>query len=54
MIQELAQQEDLEALTTEMPQERVAIEAGEASTLQDLPKNSPSSNPQPGKGVLMP
>ena len=51
MIQELAQQEGVEVLTTEMPQERATTEVGEASTLQDLPRNSPSSDPQPGKGV---
>ena len=53
MIQELAQQEGVEAPTTEMPQERAIIEVGEASTLQDLPRNSPSSNPQLGKKISM-
>ena len=53
MIQELAQQEGVEAPATEMPQERAIIEIGETSTLQDLPRSSPSSNPQLGKGVLM-
>ena len=45
MIQEMAQEEGVEALTTEMPQERATTEVGEASTLQDLPRDSPSSNP---------
>ena len=53
MIQELAQQEDVEAPATEMPQERAIIEVGETSTLQDLPRNSPSLNPQLGKKILM-
>jgi len=35
MIQELAQQERVEAPVTEMPQERAIVEVGEASTLQD-------------------
>jgi len=52
MIQELAQQEGVEVLTTEMPQERATTEVGEASTLQDLPRNLPSSDPQPGKGGI--
>ena len=33
MIQELAQQEDVEAPATEMPQEGAIIEVGETSTL---------------------
>ena len=52
MIQELAQQEDVEAPATEMPQERAIIEVGETSTLQDSPRNSPSLNPQLGKKIL--
>ena len=51
MIQELAQQEGVEA-AAEMPQERAIIEVGEISTLQDLPRSSPSSNPQFGKKIL--
>jgi len=35
MIQELTQQERVEAPVTEMPQERAIVEVGEASTLQD-------------------
>ena len=54
MIQELAQQEDVEAPATEMPQERAIIEVGETSTLPDPLKSSPSSNPQLGKEILMP
>ena len=53
MIQELAQQESVEAPATEMPQERAIIEVGETSTLQDLPKNSPSSNSQLGKKKIL-
>ena len=53
MIQELAQQESVEAPAIEMPQERAIIEVGETSTLQDLPRNSPSSNPQLGKKISM-
>ena len=52
MIQELAQQEDVEAPATEMPQERAIIEVGVTSTLQDSPRNSPSLNPQLGKKIL--
>ena len=52
MIQELAQQEGVEAPATEMPQERAIIEVGETSTLQDSPRNSPSLNPQLGKKIL--
>jgi len=52
MIQELAQQEDVEAPATEMPQEGAIIEVRETSTLQDSPKNSPSLNLQPGKKIL--
>ena len=52
MIQELAQQERVEAPATEMPQERAIIEVGEASTLQDLPENMPSLDPQLGKEIL--
>ena len=53
MIQELAQQERVEAPVTEMPQEKAIIEVGETSTLQDSPQNSPSLNPQLGKEILM-
>ena len=53
MIQELAQQESVEAPATEMPQERAIIEVRETSTLQDLPRNSPSSNPQLSKKISM-
>jgi len=53
MIQELAQQEDVEAPATEMPQEGAIIEVKETSTLQDSPQNSPSLNPQLGKKILM-
>jgi len=53
MIQELAQQEGVEAPAAEMPQEKAIIEVGETSTLQDLPRSSPSSNPQLGKKILM-
>jgi len=53
MVQELTQQEGVEATATEMPQERAIIEVGEASTLQDSPKNSPSLDPQLGKEILM-
>ena len=52
MIQELAQQEGVEALATEMPQEGAIIEVGETSTFQDSPRNSPSLNPQLGKKIL--
>jgi len=52
MIQELAQQEGVKALVTEMPQEGAIIEVGETSTLQDSPRNSPSLNPQLGKKIL--
>ena len=53
MIQELAQQERVEAPITEMPQVKAIIEVGEASTLQDLPEDMPSLNPQLGKEILM-
>ena len=53
MIQELAQQEGVEALATEMPQEGEIIEVGETSTLPDPLRSSPSSNPQLGKKILM-
>ena len=53
MIQELAQQGGVEALATEMPQEGAIIEVGETSTLQDSPRNSPSSNPPLGKKISM-
>jgi len=52
MIQELAQQEGLEAPVTGMPQESAIIEVGEASTPRDLSRNSPSSDPQLGKRIL--
>ena len=54
MIQELAQQERVEAPITGMPQERAIIEVRETSTLQDSSKNSPSLNPQLGKEMWMP
>ena len=53
MIQELAQQERVEAPVTEMPQDKAAIEVGGTSTLQGSPQNSPSLNPQLGKEMLM-
>jgi len=53
MIQELTKQERVEAPATEMPQERAIIEVGETSTLQDLPRNLPSLDPQLGKEILM-
>ena len=52
MIQELAQQEGVEALVTEMSREGAIIEVGETSTLPDSPRNSPSLNPQLGKKIL--
>ena len=52
MIQELAQQEGVEA-AAEMPQERAIIEVRETSTLQDLPRDLPSSDPRLGKEILM-
>ena len=51
MIQELTQQEGVEA-AAEMPQERAIIKVGEASTLQDLPKDLPSSDSRLGKEIL--
>ena len=53
MIQELAQQEGLEAPITGMPQESATIEVKEVSTPHDLPGNSPASDPQLGKRILM-
>ena len=53
MIQELAQQERVEAPITEMPQDKAAIEVGGTSTLQGSPQSSPSLNPQLGKEMLM-
>jgi len=52
MIQELAQQEGLEALVTGMPQESATVEFRKASTPHDLSRNSPSSDPQLGKRIL--
>jgi len=52
MIQELAQQEGLEAPVTRMPQESATIEVKEVSYPHDLPRNSPSSDPQLGKRIL--
>ena len=52
MIQELAQQEGLEAPITGMPQERTTVEVREASTPHDLSRNSPSSDSQLGKRIL--
>jgi len=52
MIQELAQQEGLEAPVTGMPQESATVEVGEASTPRDLSRNLPSSDPQLGKRIL--
>jgi len=45
MIQKLAQQEGLEAPATEMPQEGATAEVGEASSLHDLSRDLPSSDP---------
>ena len=53
MIQELAQHERAESPRTGVPQERAIVEVGETSTLQDLPKNSPSLDPQPSKEMLV-
>jgi len=53
MVQELIQQERVEALGTEMPQEKATIEVRETSTLQGSPQNPPSLNPQLGKEILM-
>ena len=53
MIQELAQQEGVEAPAIEMPQERAIIEVGETSILQDLPRDLPSLDPRFGKEILM-
>ena len=53
MIQELAQQEGVEALAIEMHQERAIIEVGETSTPPNPLRHSPSSNPQLGKKILM-
>ena len=52
MIQELSQQEDVEAPATRMPQERAIIEVRETSTPQDLPRHLPSLDPQLGKEIL--
>ena len=52
MIQELAQQEGLEAPATEMPHEGATAKVGEASFLHDLSRDSPSSDPQLGKRML--
>ena len=51
MIQELVHQEGVEALATEMPQERAINEVGETSTLTDPLRSLPSSNPQLGKKI---
>jgi len=53
MVQELIQQERVEAPVTEMPQEKANIEVEGTSTLQGSPQNPPSLNPQLGKEVLM-
>ena len=53
MIQELAQQEGLEAPATGTPQEGATAEVGEASSLYDLSRDLPSSDPQLGKRILM-
>ena len=45
IIQELAQQEGLEASTTGMPHEGAIAEIGEPSSPSDLSKNLPSSDP---------
>jgi len=52
MIQELAQQEGLEAPVTGMPQESATVEVREAPTPHDLSRNLPSSGPQLGKRIL--
>ena len=51
MIQELAQQEGVEAPAIEMPQERAIIEVGEISTSQDLPRDLPSLDSRLGKEI---
>ena len=52
MIQEMAQQEGLEAPVTGMPQESATVEVKEASTPHDLSRNLSSSDPQLGKRIL--
>jgi len=52
MIQELTQQEGLEASVTGMPQESSVVEVGEASSPRDLSRNLASSDPQLGKRIL--
>jgi len=52
MIQELAQQEGLEAPATGMPHEGATVEVGEPSSLGGLSRDLPSSDPQLGKRIL--
>jgi len=53
MIQELAQQEGLEAPTTRMPHEGATTEVGEPSSPSGISRDLPSSDPQLGKRILM-
>ena len=52
MIQELAQQEGLEAPATRMPHDGATAEVGEPSSLSNLSRDLPSSDPQLGKRIL--
>jgi len=52
MIQELAQQEGLEALTTRMPHEGASAEVGEPSSPSGLSRDLSSLNPQLSKRIL--
>jgi len=49
MIQELAQQEGLEAPITRMPHDGATAEVREPSSPSSLSRNLPSSDPQLGK-----
>ena len=52
MIQELAQQEGLEAPATRMPYDGATAEVGEPSSPSGLSRDLPSSDPQLGKRIL--
>ena len=52
MIQELAQQEGLEASTIGMPHEVATVEVGEPSPPSGLSRDLPSTDPQLGKRIL--
>jgi len=53
MVQELVQQEGVEATATELPQEGAIIEVGETSTPQVLPEHLSSADPPLGKEILI-